>query len=381
MVACADSEEGGDSEPWKIGALYDLSQTYAFIGKPTLAGLRTAIDATNRAGGVHGRQIELIVRDDRSDPANARTSFRELVDAGVVAVSGPNASATLVPLAPVITQSQVPDISLAAVADLHRPGQPYLFATGLHVADSALIDANWMADEAAKRGITNPRVAALSLDTPSVAEFREMLVTAVPEVTKGELVANDVVAVDATDMNNAMLPIANLNPDFVPVGLLGSQLPGAVRSLRNRGVNAPVMNYFVASDQATFEAVDDPEFYAVRHFAEPNETDVPGLEKMRQDAEAAGQVADMTSGYFTHGYVSGLILVEALRNCGPDCDGPAMNQALEGITNLDTNGLSGPIGVSSEDHLFVKYGRMFGWDPATRTVVPKGDWIGGRATS
>src|SRR5688572_30683940 len=92
--------EGDAAEPYKVGVLMDLSQTYAFIGEPSLAGVRTAVHEINESGGVDGREIELVVKDDRSDAAAGRTAFQELANEGVVAIIGPNASATLTPLAP-----------------------------------------------------------------------------------------------------------------------------------------------------------------------------------------------------------------------------------------------------------------------------------------
>lgn len=381
FAACGgdDGDGGGESsEPIKIGVLMDLSQTYGFIGEPALAGVRTAADAINRDGGINGREIELIVQDDRSDVANARTLYQQMVDEGAVAVIGPNASATLVPLAPLIEKLEVPDVSLAAVSELHKPGKPYLYATGLHVADSALIDLEYFRQRAEAEGIEAPKLGAVTLDTPSVQELRDTLKDSASNIN-AELVANEVVAPDATDMNTAVLPVAQAEPDFVPVGLLATQLPGAVSSLRNRGVDAPVINYFVASDTATFKAVNDENFLAVRQYVEPDEEGVPGLETMKEEAREAGQEKGLTNAYFTYGYVTTKLVAEAIEQCGEDCDGPALNEALAGITEFDTDGLSGPLGVGEDDHLFVKYGRVFSWDPKAKKAVPEGDWIDARA--
>ena len=228
-----------------------------------------------------------------------------------------------------------------------------------------------------QQNVPNPKVAALSLDTPSVAEFRKSLDEAVPAIG-GQMVANDVVAVNATDMSNAVLPIAQKNPDFVPVGLLASQLPGVVSSLRDRGNNAPVINYFVASDDATFKAVNDKGFYAVRQYAEPSETSNPSVMAMATAAKAAGQDADMTSGYFTFGYVNGKLLAQALKDCGGGCDAQGVDKALSAIAKFNTNGLSGPLGVTANDHFFVKYGKVFGWDAAAAKPVAKTDWVTGK---
>lgn len=371
LTACGGGSGGGaDGDTFKVGVLFDLSQTYKFIGTPTLAGLRTAVHEVNKGGGVSGKELELVVKDDRSDATTARSAFQELDREGVVAVVGPNASATLTPVAPLVTRAKIPNLSLAAVTALQGKANPYLYATGLSVADSAKIDAAWISEQ----GADAPKVAALSLDTPSVAEFRSSLDEAIPGIG-GSIVANDVVAVDATDMANAVLPVAQKNPEFVTVGLLGSQLPGLVSSMRDRGVDAPVINYFVASDDATFKAVDDDKFFAVRHFAEPSESDNPGVADMAKAAKEAGQGGDMTNAYFTHGYVVGKLLAKALTDCGSDCDAEALDKALSAVRDFDTNGLSGSLGVSDNDHFFVKYGRVFGWDSAKKVTKPLGDWI------
>ena len=44
---------------------------------------------------------------------------------------------------------------------------------------------------------------------------------------------------------------------------------------------------------------------------------------------------------------------------------------------MDTNGLSGPLGVSDDDHYFVKYGRVFGWNKADQVAEAQGDGVTG----
>jgi ABC-type branched-subunit amino acid transport system substrate-binding protein len=379
LSACGGSSSssgGSSSDTLKIGALMDLSQVYSFIGTPALAGLRSYVAGVNKDGGVGGYKLEVDALDTRADAVTTRNQFEQLKSDGVVAVVGPNDSTTLVPLAPLLTQAKIPDLTLAALTDLHAPAKPYLFATGIRVADHALIAAQWMKQQAAKEGITAPKVAALTLDTPAVAELRDNLAKAVPAIDGGTLVRNDVVPVTATDMTSAALPIIAAKPDFIQVGLLPTQVPGLVKTLREHGIDAPVMNYFVASDSSTFKAVNDPGYYAVRMAAEPGESGVPGLAKMEADAKLAGQTKDMTSAYFTYGYISGELIGEAIKNCGSGCDGEKLNTALENITSFNDNGLTGPLGVDPPtDNLFIKYGRVFGWDVAKQQAVPDGGWI------
>jgi ABC-type branched-subunit amino acid transport system substrate-binding protein len=360
----------------KIGALMDLSGVYAFIGTPALAGLQSYAAGVNAAGGINGYKLSVDPQDTRADPVATRTEMGQLQGDGVVAILGPNDSKTLVPLAPLVTAAKIPDLSLAALTTLHTPSQPYLYATGIRVADHALIAAQWMKAEAAKKGIKAPRVAALTLDTPAVQELRDNLVKAIPAIDGGTLVRNDVVAVTATDMAAAAAPIIAAKPDFIQVGLLPSQIPGLITDLRNHGITAPVMNYFVASDDATFKAANDAGYYAVRDYAEPSEQNVPGIAKMKADAALAGKTNAMTSAYFTYGYVSGELIGQAIKSCGTTCTGADINTALGTIKSFDSQGLGGAIGVNAPtDNLFIKSGRVFSFDTGTKTVVPNGDWI------
>ena len=50
------------------------------------------MDQCNRAGGIKGRKIELIMKDDQQNPEMARKAVRELISEGVVAIIGPGTS-------------------------------------------------------------------------------------------------------------------------------------------------------------------------------------------------------------------------------------------------------------------------------------------------
>ena len=57
----------GQAKPYKIGTLQPLSGGAAAGGKTALVGTQMAVDRINKAGGINGRPIELIIADyDRS---------------------------------------------------------------------------------------------------------------------------------------------------------------------------------------------------------------------------------------------------------------------------------------------------------------------------
>lgn len=65
--------------PFRIGTEQPLSGVAALGGKTALVGLQMAVDRINKAGGIHGRPVELIVGDDESKPDVGRRKVEKMV--------------------------------------------------------------------------------------------------------------------------------------------------------------------------------------------------------------------------------------------------------------------------------------------------------------
>lgn len=90
------------SASWRVGLLAPLTSRAADLGQAGRNGAILAQEERNRAGGILGRQIELIMQDDAQQPDRARDGLQQLAAAGVAAVIGPYTSsmaAAVLPLA------------------------------------------------------------------------------------------------------------------------------------------------------------------------------------------------------------------------------------------------------------------------------------------
>ncbi len=63
-----------------IGQAVDLSGPNASIGRDYVAGIKTYFDMVNSGGGINGRRIHYIVRDDRGQPELAAKAAAELIE-------------------------------------------------------------------------------------------------------------------------------------------------------------------------------------------------------------------------------------------------------------------------------------------------------------
>lgn len=92
-VACDDGEGGDGSdeaaEPLRIGYLADRSGSLAELGDVISVGVELAVQHINEAGGVLGRDVELLFGDTKVNPTQGVEEARRLVDVeGVNAMVG-----------------------------------------------------------------------------------------------------------------------------------------------------------------------------------------------------------------------------------------------------------------------------------------------------
>jgi branched-chain amino acid transport system substrate-binding protein len=116
LAACGgDDAPSGDDAAIKVGVLAPKSGELAEWGRQMERSTLFAADEINRAGGIDGKKLKLIVKDTAADPAQAVKAARELLDAGVVAFIGPATSAESVAVVEQVSRkAHIPTISPGA---------------------------------------------------------------------------------------------------------------------------------------------------------------------------------------------------------------------------------------------------------------------------
>ncbi len=97
------------AEKLKIGLLEDVSGDLALLGKPKLNGSLLAVEEINKAGGIMGRQIELIHLDPQGDNARYQEFARRLLNRDKVDVLiGGITSASREAVRPIVNRTKTP---------------------------------------------------------------------------------------------------------------------------------------------------------------------------------------------------------------------------------------------------------------------------------
>ena len=124
MLACF----GRAAEPLKIGMAAPLTGPAAEVGRYQTQGAKLAAEEVNKAGGVLGRPIELVIEDSQSTNPGSVLAFSKLAgDKDIPAFIGPTFSTQIHAIAPDIQRLGKPVMIGGTDPQLTHMGNPWLF--------------------------------------------------------------------------------------------------------------------------------------------------------------------------------------------------------------------------------------------------------------
>lgn len=376
ISACGDDEGDGAAgssrgEPYIVGVTGDSTgPTGSFFAAPQ-EGLQLFFENLNANDGIDGHPVEVRVEDNRSVPTTAAAQARSLIADGAHVVGVSAASVTINAVLGETARAGVPmqTVELPCIRELAiEKVQPTLFCFG--VAEN---DGETMAQliKSQDRGAS---VVGVSYDVPSSrAAVDAGLARAKREgLQAGE---NVVVPLDMSDPGSFAARIMSKNPDWVLAYGTWEHTAGPIfEALRRRGWEGKYLFSGVNAVEANIAKLKDPGFYSA-NWATMTVDSNPQIEALTSAAEKFSAEAEPSQ--MTYGWMMGLILAQAFRDCGWPCDPKDMPKALEGVS-VETEGFTGaPLAYSEDVHAPVLPLKMYHWDEQEKGIVAVGDWVGG----
>ena len=93
LSGCRDTVVPPDTDPIVLAATYSETGRFAQLGTEMARGYRLAVEMLNEQGGVAGREVLLVLRDDASDALTAAVIYREFAASDTIdALLGPYSS-------------------------------------------------------------------------------------------------------------------------------------------------------------------------------------------------------------------------------------------------------------------------------------------------
>jgi branched-chain amino acid transport system substrate-binding protein len=115
-------------EPIKIAIIGAMSGTNAVLGDWMKKGVTLAVEEKNKAGGIQGRQIQIIVYDDEADPTKSVNLAQKVAteDKVMAAFATTNSTSALADI-PIFAQYKIPQLTNGTNVDITNKGSAYIF--------------------------------------------------------------------------------------------------------------------------------------------------------------------------------------------------------------------------------------------------------------
>jgi branched-chain amino acid transport system substrate-binding protein len=335
------------AEPIKVGGLFAITGPASNLGAPEDRTARMLVDKMNRAGGVLGRPIQLIVKDTGGDPQKALSLARQLIeDEKVLAIIGPSTSGETLKIKELCQENKTILISCAAAETIVSPIASYVFKTPQKDSDVARAIFKVMKD----KGISNAGVI-VSNDGFGQAG-KSQLEKLAPESGVTIAIA-EAYGKEEMDLSGVLTKVKGKDVQAVINWSIVPAQAGVARTMKQIGLDVPLFqshgygNIKYVKDGG--DAANGTIFPCGRLLvAEALPDDHPQkkvLVEYKKDYEAMYKEDASTFG--GHAYDGLLILAEAIRKAG-GADGEKVRSAIEGLQGLV--GTAGVFNFSQQDH-------------------------------
>jgi len=364
LTATACAGASGSPNSYKVGFVSDLSGKFALNGVGQRNGFKAYFEQLNAEGGINGHPVHVTYLDDGGEASRGSANVTRLgTDPGISAVGGFLLSNSCGAAAPRAESLELPLVCSAVAPDLLHPVHPYIFGARTSQSNQA---APMLEFAGTIVKTERPKVAVIVFG--SAASIGLGAAVRKAAAARGwDVVANETVALSATDVSPQTARIIAAKPDVVVGALYDPLAILFMRSLAARGVDTPFVNYEGATAAGGMIPLKDPNFYVLSNVSASGAGDEPGVVRYRQ----AMQRAELppTQPYANTGYLQAMEIAEGLRSCGFPCSGADMRKALERL-NHDSQGFaSGPISFSPQNHEALDTVSFYVWDDRTQTVV------------
>jgi len=223
----ADSHKSSDV--YKVGAVFSVTGRASFLGDPEKKTAEMLTAAVNKAGGIGGKELELIVYDDEGDATKANLAVKKLITQDkVLAVIGPSTSGNSMAVVPLAKKHKVPLISCAAsykIVTDEETGKQRKWVFKVPQSDSMAVEAIYT--HLKKTGLN--KIAVMSVTTGFGASGRGELLRLAPQYGMA-VVADEKYGPQDTDLTAQLTKIKGTDAQAIINWTIG---PTQVVVLRN----------------------------------------------------------------------------------------------------------------------------------------------------
>ncbi len=237
FTGCRPAAQAGQG-PIKVGIMTVLTGPAASVGTEQRNWAKLAVDQLNEAGGIGGRQVELVEADTEFDPAKAVLAADRLIsDAAVYGLVGPESSQNCEAVAEALEQAGLAYVSPSGTkSELSEKGYKTFFRVVPRDDVQAPAGAVFIAQDLAAQSvyiIDDQSVYSVGLATEAEKKLQEL---GVPTIRRASISQKD------SDFSALLTRIKADAPDVIYLPIqLAAQGAQIAKQMRELGVEAKLV--------------------------------------------------------------------------------------------------------------------------------------------
>src|SRR2546421_8727112 len=326
---------GADTGVIKIGEVGSMTGTEATFGTSSDRGIQLAVKEVNGAGGINGRQIQVIALDDEGKPEEAATAATRLIASEhVLALLGEVASTRSLFMAPKAQAAKVPMVSPSSTNEKVTQVGDYIFR-------ACFIDP-FQGYVMAKFGRENLKVARAAILKDVRNDYSVGLAKVFSQNFRkmgGQIVDEESYSSGDVDFKAQLTNIKNATPDALYVPGYYTDVGLIARQTREVGMTIPLMGGDGWDSERLYEiggAALEGSYFS-NHYSVDDPS--PRIQEFVAKFKKAygGQVPDSLA---AQAYDAAGMLFDAMKRA-KDLTGPSIREAL--AQTRDYRGVTGDI--------------------------------------
>lgn len=218
----------------KLGFNFEETGELAAYGTAEQKGAQLAVDEINKEGGIDGKKIEVVDKDNKSETAEAATVTTNLVTQSKVnAIVGPATSGATAAAVANATKAGVPLISPSATQDGLTKGQDYLFIATFQDSFQGKIISNFVTNK------LDAKKVVLYYDNSS--DYAKGIAKSFQDNYKGDIIATETFQAKDTDFQAALTKIKDKDFDAIVIPGYYTEAGKIVNQARGMGIDKPIV--------------------------------------------------------------------------------------------------------------------------------------------
>ena len=339
-MAAVQAEPGISVQEVRVGMVNAQSGPAAGLGVGMKAGAQAYFSRVNEAGGINGRRIVLVSRDDGYEPARTAAMTRELIESGdVFALLGYVGTPTSRAAMPIALQAEVPYLFPFTGAEVLRtPVHRWVF----NVRASYFDETEEMVERMS--GDLGVKSVALLMQDDSFGETVKSGLMGALHKRGMQIQAEARIQRNSLEVAAAVESLRRAEPDAIFFVGTYKQLAAAIKQAEALGIKARFFTVsFIGTENFIAEAgADGDGVYISQVMPSPHDASQALVRDYRTD------IAPADVGYTSlEGYVGAAVFVRALRLAGNEPTRASLSNALEYLS-ADVGGFK--VEFSPTDH-------------------------------